>query len=241
MRVKEFEGEVEHKNVNRYNLRGNRRLLILKKSSIGFVLAVTLVLFGCSSNSSIEKQLSTTMAKMNSAEKVSRDAQGELTELEKLEQELFYETMELSHEQLGEVKIKVTELEELLGQRLAQIKGEEKSIRKATKSMDELDVIIEQVDGDVKKSIEELKIAVSNRYELHSSFVVEYKKLTSLQKELYEMLVVVETRLMGLEDKVGEVNAQNEVVRSAVTSFNDATLKVNTLKDAAFVGLQDEE
>ncbi|WP_188006696.1 Chromosome partition protein Smc [Sporosarcina sp. ANT_H38] len=213
----------------------------MKKSSIGFVLAVTLVLFGCSSNSSIEKQLSTTMAKMNSAEKVSRDAQGELTELEKLEQELFYETMELSHEQLGEVKIKVTELEELLGQRLAQIKGEEKSIRKATKSMDELDVIIEQVDGDVKKSIEELKIAVSNRYELHSSFVVEYKKLTSLQKELYEMLVVVETRLMGLEDKVGEVNAQNEVVRSAVTSFNDATLKVNTLKDAAFVGLQDEE
>ena len=122
------------------------------------MLAVTLVLFGCSSNSSVEKQLSTTMAKMNSAEKVSRDAQGELTELEKLEQELFYETMELSHEQLGEVKIKVTELEELLGQRLAQIKREEKSIRKATKSMDELDVIIEQVDGDVEKSIEELKI-----------------------------------------------------------------------------------
>ena len=55
------------------------------------------------------------------------------------------------------------------------------------------------------------------------------------------MLVVVETRLMGLEDKVGEVNAQNEVVRSVVTSFNDATLKVNTLKDAAFVGLQEEE
>lgn len=208
---------------------------------MGLILTVTLVLFGCSSNSSIEKQLSTTMSKMNSAEKVYRDAQGKLTELEKSEQELFYETMELSQEQLGELKIKVTELEELQGQRLAQIKGEEKSIRKARKSVDELNEIIEQVDGNVKKRIEELKLAVANRYELHSTFVAEYKKLTSLQNELYEMLVAVETQLMGLKDKVGEVNAQNEVVQSAVTSFNKSTLKVNALKDDAFDDLREEE
>ncbi len=49
-----------------------------------------------------------------------RDAQAELTELEKSEQELFNETMELTQEQQDELEIKVTELEELLGQRLAQ-------------------------------------------------------------------------------------------------------------------------
>jgi chromosome segregation ATPase len=208
---------------------------------MGFVLAVTLVLSGCNSDSTIEKKLSITMTEMNNAEKVYRDAQGELTELEKLEQELFNETMELTQQQLDELKIKVTELEELLGQRLAHIEGEEKSISKARKSADKLDAIIEQADTNAKKSIEQLKIAVTSRYELHSAFVVEYKKLASLQKELYGMLISEETELMALKDIVGEVNTQKDVVRLAVTSFNDATVKVNVLIDDTIADLKKEQ
>ncbi len=213
----------------------------MKKSIMGFILAVTLVLSGCNSDSSIEKQLSATITKMNNAEQVYQDAQGELTELEKSEQELFNQTMELTQQQLGELKIKVAELEELLGQRLTHIEGEEKSISKASKSVDELDAIIEQADGNVGKGLEELKRAVTNRYELHSAFVVEYKKLTSLQKELYGMLIAEEVELKGLKDKVGEVNEQNELVQLAVNSFNDATVKVNVLKDDVFSSLQKEK
>lgn len=208
---------------------------------MGFVLAVTLVLSGCNSDSTIEKQLSITMTEMNNVEKEYRDAQGELTELEKLEQELFNETMELTQKQLDELKIKVTELEELLGQRLAHIEGEEKSISKARKSAAKLDAIIEQADTNAKKSIEQLKIAVTSRYELHSAFVVEYKKLASLQKELYGMLFFEETELMALKDLVGEVNAQKDVVQLAVTSFNDATVKMNVLIDDTIADLQKEQ
>ncbi|MEK4406737.1 YkyA family protein [Sporosarcina sp. FSL K6-6792] len=213
----------------------------MKKSIIGYILAVTLVLSGCSSDSTIKTQLSATITKMNNAEQAYKDAQAELTELEKSEQELFKQTMELTQQQLGELKIKVAELEELLGQRLTHIEGEEKSISKASKSVDELDAIIEQTDGAVEKSIEELKEAVTNRYELHSAFVVEYKKLTSLQEELYGMLVAEEVELKELKDKVGEVNEQNELVHTAVISFNDATVKVNVLKDDTFSNLQKEE
>ena len=94
---------------------------------------------------------------MNNAEQVYQDAQGELTELEKSEQELFNQTMELTQQQLGELKIKVAELEALLGQRLTHIEGEEKSISKASKSVDELDAIIEQVDGNVGKGYRRTK------------------------------------------------------------------------------------
>lgn len=212
----------------------------MRKSIVGFILAVTLALSGCNSDSSIEKQLSATFKKMNNAEQVYQDAQGELTELEKTEQELFNQTMELTQQQLGELKIKVSELEELLGQRLTHIEGEEKSIRKASKSVNELDALIEQVDGNVGKGIEELKRAITNRYELHSAFVVEYKKLISLQKELYGMLIAEEVELKGLQNKVGEVNEQNELARSAVISFNDATVKVNVLKEDVFSSLQKE-
>lgn len=212
----------------------------MRKSIIGFILAVTLMLSGCNSESSIEKQMSATLTKMNNAEQVYQDVQGELTALEKTEQELFNQTMQMTQQQLGELKIKVAELEELLGQRLTHIKGEEKSISKASKSADELDAIIEQVDGDVGKGIEELKRAVTNRYELHSAFVVEYKKLISLQKELYGMLIAEEVELKGLQNKVGEVNEQNKLARLAVISFNDATVKVNVLKEDVFSSLQKE-
>ena len=94
---------------------------------------------------------------MNNAEQVYQDAQGELTELEKSEQELFNQTMELTQQQLGELKIKVAELEELLGQRLTHIEGEEKSISKASKSVDDLDAIIEQADGNVRKEYRRTK------------------------------------------------------------------------------------
>jgi len=200
-----------------------------------------LVLSGCSSDSTIETQLSSTISKMNNAEQTYKDAQSELTELEKTEQELFKQTMELTQQQYDELKIKVAELEGLLEQRLLHIEGEEKSISKASKSVNEFDSIIEKADGTVEKGIEELKEAVSNRYELHSAFVVEYKKLISLQKELYGMLIAEEVEIKSLKDKVGEVNEQNEVVHTAVTSFNDATVKVNMLKDDTFTDLQKEE
>ncbi|MBO0585926.1 YkyA family protein [Sporosarcina sp. E16_8] len=213
----------------------------MKKISMGFLLSVTLVLSGCNSDSSIENQLSVTLTKMNNAEHVYQDALAELTELEKSEQEIFNQTMELTQKQFDELEIKVTELEELLVKRLTLIEGEVKSVRKASKFVDELDAIIEQVDGNVGKDIEELKKAVTKRYELHSAFVVEYKKLTSLQKELYGILIAEGVELEGLKDKVGEVNEQNEVVQFAVISFNDATVKVNVLKDDTISGLQQEK
>ena len=46
--------------------------------------------------------------------------------------------MELTQGQQGELKIKVTELEELLGQRLSYIEEEETSMKKAKKSANHL-------------------------------------------------------------------------------------------------------
>ena len=68
--------------------------------------------------------------------------------------------------------------------------------------------------------------------------LLNIKNSTSLQKELYGMLIAEEIELKGLKDKVGEVNEQNEVVQLAVNSFNDATVKVNVLKEDVFSSLQ---
>ena len=54
------------------------------------------------------------------------------------------------------------------------------------------------------------------------------------------MLIAEEIELTELKNKVGEVNAQNEIVELAVNSFNDATVKVNVMKDDVFSSLQKE-
>ena len=213
----------------------------MKKTIIGIVLSVTLVLAGCNIGSSIEQQLSETMTVMNSAEKEYREAQAKLTDIEKIEQQLFNETMKLTQQQQDELAAKVTELEQFLEQRLDYLNEEDTSIEKAKVSVGDFDALIEKADDDAKQQIEELKNAIIKRYELHSAFVSEYQKLATLQRELYGMLRAEETQLPELKDKVNAVNAQNETVQSAVTSFNESTERVNVLKDDVFANFQQEK
>lgn len=213
----------------------------MKKYVIGLVLSGTLVLSGCNFGTSIEDQLSEVLTEMNNAEKIYRESQVELTSLEVSEQQLFSEMMELTQEQKAELKTKVEELEQLLGQRLTSIGEEEASMKKSIESIDSFDAIIEKAEGNDKTLIEQLKKAIDERYDLHSTFVEEYKKLTDLQKELYEMLVAEGTDLPELKDKVSNVNEQNESVQLAVNSFNEATVKVNELKEEAFKGFNEKK
>ncbi|NYF24084.1 YkyA family protein [Sporosarcina sp. JAI121] len=213
----------------------------MKKTVIVLILAVMFVLSGCSFGSSVEKMLSDTMSKMTSEEKGYRDAQKDLTELEIKEQKLFNDTMELTKEQQDELTASVTQLKDLLDQRLAHIEAEQKSMNQAKGSADDFDDIVEQADESDKKNIEGLKAAVINRYKLHSDFISAYKDLTALQNELYAMLDAEETNLTELRGKVSEVNAQNDTVKTVIASFNDATEKVNVQKDDVFAGLRKEE
>ncbi|MBO1909954.1 YkyA family protein, partial [Microvirga sp. 3-52] len=134
-----------------------------------------------------------------------------------------------------ELKTKVSEAEESLEKRLTFLADEEKSMNKAKESVATFDEIIEKADEEkVKAEITELRDSVNNRYDLHSDFVENYTKLTDLQKELYGMLVDEETDVSKLQEKVIEVNKQNETVKEIINSFNEATGIVNKLKEDLF-------
>lgn len=196
------------------------------------------MLVGCSIGSSVEQQLADVMTVVNNAEQDYRDAQTELASLEQSEQQLFNETMKLTQQQQEELTVKVAGLEELLGKRLKKLKQEETSIGKAKASSRNLDTILKKADEHVKDDIEKLQAAVNERYTSHAEFITAYKKMASLQQQLYEMLRAEGTQLTELTSLVDEVNTQNETVQSTVTLFNDLTEKVNILKDDVFAGLQ---
>lgn len=208
--------------------------LIVKTYIRGFILCGALFLSGCTFGSTTDEELSKVLTEMNEAEEVYRDSQSELNTIEQTEQALFNEMMELTQEEDEELEEKVVEIEKLLEQRLVHIEEEEDSMKKAMKSVKSLDSIVVKAEEDIKGEVEKLRDTANDRYALHSTFVEEYKKLTVAQKELYEMLIVEETDLSTLENQVGEVNVQNETVKSTIETFNEATVSLNKLKDQTF-------
>ena len=208
--------------------------LIVKKYIRGFILCSALFLSGCTFGSKTDEELSKVLTEMNNAEEVYRDSQSELHALEQTEQSLFKEIIELTQEDEGELSKKVGEIEKLLEQRLVHIEEEEDSMKKALKSVEPLDSIVVKAEEDIKGEVEKLRDTASDRYALHATFVEEYKRLIEAQKELYEMLIVEDIDLSTLEKQVDEINKQNETVRSAIETFNEATVSLNQLKDETF-------
>lgn len=213
----------------------------MKKKMVSLVAIGMLALSGCSIGQSTEKQLSETLNKMNETEADYRDTQSKLTELEKEEQKTFNETMELTKEDVDKLRSKIGELEALLDERLSFIDKEEAAMNDAEEFVKELDAIAEEASDSGSGQILKLKEAAEKRYDLHSNFIGEYKKLAAMQKEFYGMLSVEDVELDDLQKKVEEVNAQNAVVQTAITEFNEATKKVNSLKEDAFSSLEQAE
>lgn len=193
-----------------------------------------ILLSGCSFGSSTDEELVKVLTEMNDAEEASSGAQEELNKLEQSEQALFNKMMDLTQEEQEELKTKVTEIEELLKQRLTFIEEEEASVKKAKESVKSLDNIVGKVEDAEKGEVEELRDTVNDRYELHSVFIEAYKKLTDSQQLLYTMLLEEDADLATLEEQVDEVNKNNEIVKSSIEDFNEATIKLNQLKDDTF-------
>lgn len=213
----------------------------MKKKILGLVAISILTLSACSIGASTEKQLSETLTKMNDSEAQYRSTQTKLTELEQTEQKTFTETMELTNEDVDQLRNKVTELEKLIEDRLTQLNKEEDAMKEAKAFTEELDSIVEKASDSDKKKVEELKDAVTKRYVLHDTFIDEYKKLSGIQKEFYGMLLNKDIGLADLKEKVGEVNKQNEVVQNAISEFNDSTKAVNKIKQDIFTSLEKAE
>ena len=213
----------------------------MKKYLMAFVFSGALLLSGCSYGESVEKQLSDILSEMYTAEQDYRDAQSELSKLEKEEQELFTNAMNLTQDQTEELEVIVVELKELRNKRISHINDEEASMKKANEFSGSLDSVLETIDEENKTEVNDLKKAVSDRYAFHSTFVTDYKKLLKLQEDLYVMLIDQTIEFPEIKAKVEEVNAQNVTVKSAIGEFNKSTGMVNSLKEGLFASLESEQ
>ncbi|WP_438316711.1 YkyA family protein [Sporosarcina sp. FA9] len=213
----------------------------MRKHILVFTILSAIILSGCSIGETVEKRLSETLTEIHTAEQGYRDVQSELYKIEQMEQDQFESIMKLTQKQKDELKSGVTELKKLQQERSVLIGDEVTSMTKAKGLAESFDDDIKKADEVALDGIQTLKTATIERYDLHSVFISEYKKLQDIQNHLYDMLINEETELAELKDEVEEVNLQNEKVQSAINAFNESTKKVNSLKDALFSSFEDKK
>ncbi|MEK3974363.1 YkyA family protein [Psychrobacillus sp. FSL K6-1267] len=205
-------------------------------------LSMLLLLTACSFGESTEEKLSNVLTEIYETEKGYREVQPLLAETELKELTNFQSMMELTQDQQDELSAQVEATATLLEERLALVKKEKESIAKANEKLVDLEAVISDAKEESdKESIRLVEEALKNRYAAHDKLVEQYNSLASLQESLYNMLVDEEANVTSIQEKVAEVNKQNEVVQQSVKEFNDLTTHLNEVKDQAFSTLQNQE
>ncbi len=203
------------------------------KKGLGFIIGFTLLLSACTfGEDSTGTQLTEVLSDVYDKEEGYRDAQEELSELEKQEQTTFNEVMELTQKDKEKVATLASELESSVSKRLTLLEQETKAMEDAQTSLAAFeDLLKDSKDEETKSLLEELKNALDNRYTIHESVTEEYLELAELQQTLYGLLSNEETKQIDLQEQVDLVNAQNEKVQSAILAFNESTKEVNKVKE----------
>ncbi|ALC86203.1 MULTISPECIES: YkyA family protein [Bacillaceae] len=214
----------------------------MKKMKYLVILCSILFLSACSFGQQTEEKLSNILTELYESESDYRAVQSELIAIEKKEQANFQSMMELTKDQKEELTKQVGETSKLLEERLVLVEKEAASITKASEKLKQLQTLISETkDESEKANLEKMEEALKNRYAAYDALTEEYNSLASLQEELYNLLITEEAEVKTIQNKVAEVNEQNEVVKKAVEKFNELTTQLNKVKEDIFTSLQEEK
>ncbi|MDF2065656.1 YkyA family protein [Bacillus sp. Cr_A10] len=214
----------------------------MKKMKYLVILCSILFLSACSFGQQTEEKLSNILTELYESESDYRAVQSELIAIEKKEQANFQSMMELTKDQKEELTKQVGETSKLLEERLVLVEKEAASITKASEKLKQLQTLISETkDESEKANLEKMEEALKNRYAAYDALTEEYNSLASLQEELYNLLITEEAEVKTIQNKVAEVNKQNEVVKKAVEKFNELTTQLNKVKEDIFTSLQEEK
>lgn len=212
----------------------------MRKKLLAIAALSIALLTGCSDNQTIEDKVISVLGEMAEIEKDFETFQGELTEIEQTEQQIFLETMTLTQNQTTKIKENVEKLTETLEERVLKIDAEAETMQKANALVADLSKLEEEATELEKEAVEKVKEATNHRYQLHHVFVENYAQFTNLQRILYKMIVEVPIDAAKLDEQVEAVNKQNQLVTQAVKDFNEATIVLNETRDEVFTQLKKE-
>jgi hypothetical protein len=215
-----------------------------KFTTILFISVLTVIIAGCTKETTPVEKMYDVLEKVVSAEKEFEEQQNPLVTLEKKEKELYDQIIQLGMKEYDQI-VKLSDEALLLADKRKEhmeketnsIKESEQAFKQAENIKDELD------DRSLKKVANEFYDIMLERYKAHDVLYMEYTEALKNDKELYLMFKNKELPLEDLEAQVNKLNESYKRVYNANEKFNMLTEQYNDKKRAFYkqAGLKSED
>ncbi|MFP7479249.1 YkyA family protein [Terribacillus saccharophilus] len=203
----------------------------MRKLGLGILLMGSAVGLTACNNASPEEQVYNHLEETVSLESGYVEQQESLTDLEKKEQDLYNEILQLGTDELDQIKSKSQEAIDLIGQRKDALAKEKESLDEAEAEFKEVDPIINELESDdAKQKAQTLYDTMEKRYSAYDQLHEAYAKALEEDNALYEMFQQDDITQDELTSQIEKINAGYEKIKSANEEFNTQTEAFNEQK-----------
>lgn len=158
--------------------------------------------------------------------------QGEITKLEKEEQEIYSEIIDLGSEDLDEIKQASQQAIEIIEKRADKIEAEKESISDSKDEFEKIDKLIDKLDDEkAREKGREMYEVMMERYDTYEELNEAYTESLNQEKELYTLLQKEGVEQDDITDHITKINDSYGKVLEANEVFNKDTAAFNELKE----------
>lgn len=199
--------------------------------TIGFILVICLTLLASCSGKSTEEKIHSQLEEAVNKEEVFEEQQEPITDLEKKEQELYNQIIDLSMDDFDKIKNLSEKAISVINERSDKIATEKESMESSKEEFKKAEELIGKLeDSKLKKKGQELVEVMNNRYDAYSKLNKAYNTSLKLEKEMYKMLQKEDVEQQELTKKIEKINQSYEKVLNYNKKFNEYTVEYNAIK-----------
>ena len=194
------------------------------------MVLIFIILSACSGTSPQEK-IYEHLEKAVSLEEGFEEQQDEITALEKQEQQIYSQIIELDMSEFEQVKELSQEAIDIIKQRSDKITLEQESISASREEFEKIDDLINDLkEEEVRDKAEELYKVMIVRYEAYDVLHDAYIRSLEEEEKLYTLLQNEDVSEEELKDQIAEINNTYQEVIDGNEQFNTNTVTYNELK-----------
>jgi DNA repair exonuclease SbcCD ATPase subunit len=200
------------------------------KKTILTIIAGSFALLSACSGESTEEQIHSHLEEAVAQEAEFEEQQGQITDLEQREQELYSEIIQLSMDEFEQIQTLSQEALEVIDERSDKISQERESIESSQETFQMTEELIAELDEGIQAKGEEMYNVMGNRYAAYYDLFDTYVNSLELERELYEMLQQEDTEQEALNEQINSINESYQSVLGFNEQFNEYTVEYNDLK-----------
>ncbi|WP_188454538.1 YkyA family protein [Virgibacillus oceani] len=204
---------------------------MIRKKAIVILAILCIILLSACTGASTKDEIYDHLEKAVTLEDAFEKQQDSIVELEKEEQQLYSQIIDLGMDEFDKIKQLSKQAIESIEKRTDKIKLEKESIDASKEEFQEIKELIADLEEDkVRKKANEMYDVMMNRYEAYEKLNNAYNNSLKLEKELYTMLQDKDMKQEKLTDHISNINESYQKVLDANDKFNASTTDYNALK-----------